>query len=120
MASFRRLEEAGATVEELILPPLDCGETLVTWLFEVGPGYNGEAVKYTDIMAWRDLTRTPLSPWEAMSIRHLSAQYMGEFVAARSAARGAPFSARATARSEVSQRLGDALRSFKNVKRRRR
>lgn len=40
-------------------------------------GYNGPlAITYQEIAAWKDLTETPLSPWEVEVIKRLDKIYM--------------------------------------------
>ena len=64
------------------LPPVEGGEYLLGYLFEVGPtmaaGMGAAPVTHTEIAAWCGLTGIVLHPWEARFLRRLSLEYVGE------------------------------------------
>ncbi len=64
------------------MPPLQCGEHLISYLFEVGPvlsGGMGPAVlSHQEIASWSGLIGIALQPWEVRLLRRLSAAYISE------------------------------------------
>lgn len=80
----------GAEVEGLDLPLIDAGEHLITYLFDVGPSVGGEVLSYSEIAAWLSISGVVISPWEAETLRKLSAAYLAEREAAKSPDRPLP------------------------------
>lgn len=64
------------------LPPIDGYTYMVECLFEVGPvdnsGMGPGAVSWREIESWADLCQHQLTPWEATTIRDMSAAYADE------------------------------------------
>jgi len=69
---------------------------LLAYLFELGPasstGMGTAPITHHELAAWRDLTGTPLQPWEARFLRALSREYVAEAAAAEDPMRPAPWS----------------------------
>jgi len=64
------------------MPPLDGGDYLVGYLFEVGPTMAGAMgagpLTFGEIRAWSELTGVPINPVEARFLRSLSIVYLNE------------------------------------------
>lgn len=64
------------------LPAIDGYGYLVECLFEVGPvvsnGMGLESVRWQEIAAWAALCQCQLTPWEATTIKSMSAAYAHE------------------------------------------
>lgn len=64
------------------MPPVEAGNYLVDYLFEVGPvmsgGMGAMVVTHEELQAWQRNTGIDLQPWEARGLRRLSAEYLGE------------------------------------------
>lgn len=74
-----RIERDGGALE---MPPVECGEHLVGYLYEFGPtvpaGMGAGPVAFTEIAAWQALRGIELEPWEARLLRRLSLDYLAE------------------------------------------
>jgi hypothetical protein len=90
----------------------------VDYLFEVGPGGDGQPVEWADMQAWAELTGVRLSEFEASTLRSLSLAYVSMYHEARSADCPSPYLApeQLPDKAELSKRLGDYLRSVKGRK----
>lgn len=64
------------------MPPIESGQHLLGYLWEVGPvmggGMAAYAITHTEIAAWCALCGLALQPWEARLLRRLSLAYVGE------------------------------------------
>lgn len=107
MAVFKRELERGRPADALEMPPLDWGDHLIGWLFEVGPGNDGKPITWGEIEAWKNMTGTIVAPFEALALRSLSVDYIGELFSAKSPDRARPHGNKAV---ENSQSLKNALR----------
>lgn len=84
-----RLERMGEDADPA-MPPVDAGEHLIDYLFEVGPvqggGMGPVPLSHTELAAWQDNTGICLSSWEARTLRAMSQQYLSESYRAKDAA----------------------------------
>lgn len=68
------------------LPPLEGGEYLLGYLFEIGPALAGglgpAPLTHGELRAWQDNTGIALMPWEARLLRRLSLEYVAASQAA--------------------------------------
>ncbi|MBG6222802.1 MULTISPECIES: hypothetical protein [unclassified Janthinobacterium] len=64
------------------MPPVDCGQHLLGYLYEFGPamagGMGAVPVTFAEMAAWQLATGVDLEPWEARLLRRLSADYVAE------------------------------------------
>jgi hypothetical protein len=90
LESFRIDEEAGRTRIELIMPPIEGGDYIVGYLFEVGPSCAGEPLSFCEIEAWARQTGRILNCWEPVALKRLSNSYLAELQAAEAHDRPAP------------------------------
>jgi hypothetical protein len=71
-----------------------CGR-LIDWLFEVGPtvpaGMGPAPLTHSEIRAWQENSRMPLTSWEARMLRVLSREYLSESLAADDPKRPPPW-----------------------------
>lgn len=88
------------------------------YLFEAGPGADGQAIAWGEIQAWTELTGVLLSEFEASTLRSLSLAYVSMYHDARNADCPAPYFApeQLPDKAELSKRLGAYLRSVKGRK----
>lgn len=88
----KAMEARGSPIE---MPPLDCGEYLLTHLYDLGPvvaaGMGTGPVTYSEIEAWQRVSGITLLPWEAALIRRLSGEYAAESNAATKPDRPPPY-----------------------------
>lgn len=87
------------------MPPIPpAGAHIITHLFEAGPVMAGPAgalaLTWGEIEAWQRATATPLTPWEARTLRRISAAYAGELHAATEPDAPAPYTPREIVRSQ--------------------
>lgn len=80
----------GERGESPLLPP-NPAAYLTSWLFDIGPTVGGEIITYRDLVAWQQISGVELLPWEAQTIRRLSADYAGEAYHAKKPDRPAPY-----------------------------
>lgn len=77
------------------MPPVECGEYLLNYLFEIGPvlhgGMGGIPLTNAEIDAWQRNMSIRLSPWESRALHHLSRIYLAEHQAASDPKRSAPW-----------------------------
>lgn len=68
------------------MPPVPAGDWLLGWLFQAGPlasdGMGARGLSWPELAAWRDCTRTLISPWELTALHRLSGAYAGAYHAA--------------------------------------
>jgi hypothetical protein len=68
---------------------------LTGWLFDVGPSSSGSmgegAIGYQDLAAWQSISGVKLLPWEARTLRRLSADYLVQRQKSEEMACTAPF-----------------------------
>ena len=68
------------------MPPIEWGDYLLDYLFEVGPtmpsGMGSSPLTYAEIEAWQRTVAIALSPFEVQLLRRLSVEYFGESHAA--------------------------------------
>lgn len=65
------------------MPPLECGEYLIGYLYEIGPTSGEEAITQPAIRAWQDNIGIELPPWQVRLLRRLSIDYLSESHQAR-------------------------------------
>jgi hypothetical protein len=100
------------------MPPLEAGEYLVNYLFEIGPvmaaGMGAGPITNQELSAWQRNTGIELRSWEARFICRLSSEYLGESRRAQAANAPAPWESKVTTeeRREVAFDLRDSLRSL--------
>lgn len=74
-----RIERDGGAIE---MPPLDEGEYLIGYLYELGPtmaaGMGAGPVTFAEMAAWQAARGFELEPWEARLLRRLSVDHLAE------------------------------------------
>ena len=64
------------------MPPIECGEYLLQYLWEIGPTAAGamaaSPISHIEIAAWSMLVGIALQPWEARILRKLSREFAAE------------------------------------------
>ena len=79
------------------MPPVERGEYLLTYLWEIGPvmagGMSSMPITQVEIRAWQDNIGIRLQPWEVRCIRRLSLEYLSESRKAEKRDRFAPWGA---------------------------
>ncbi|MGK5049605.1 hypothetical protein ACQ4WP_27470 [Janthinobacterium sp. GB4P2] len=79
MSRRERIEKDGREIE---MPPLECGEHLIGYLYEFGPtmaaGMGAGPVTFVEMEAWQRARGINLHPWEARLLRRLSCDYLAE------------------------------------------
>lgn len=74
-----RIERDGGEIE---MPPVDQGEYLIGYLYEMGPtvaaGMGAGPVSFAELVAWQAARGFELEPWEARLLRRLSVDYLAE------------------------------------------
>lgn len=107
------LDDEGVEPE---MPPLEWGEYLIGWLFEVGPtvftGMGAGPVPPPNIESWQRQSGLTLSPWEFKTLLRLSAEYSGESSLATKPDRSAPFAESSDAQRLHAARLQRNLDKF--------
>lgn len=103
------------------MPPLEGGEHLIGYLWEVGPvmpaGMGNSAVTHQEIVAWEKLTGIDLQAWEARWLRALSGEYMAAHHAAQEPTAPAPWNPQASPEqlNTVAQSMRERLRKRAGV-----
>lgn len=64
---------------------------LTNWLFEIGPVEGDGPISWQAMAAWEGVSGIELDPWEARTIRRLSAEYLSEYHQAKRRDRPAPY-----------------------------
>jgi hypothetical protein len=81
-AELSRRERIECDGGEIEMPPLDQGEYLIGYLYEVGPtvaaGMGAGPVTFAEMAAWQAARGFELEPWEARLLRRLSVDYLAE------------------------------------------
>ena len=81
---------------------------LTGWLFEIGPtspgGMGPVPIGWQEIAAWQSLTGNSLDPWEAKTLRRLSADFVNMMHEAKDKSFPAPFTS-----AEAVQRNREAV-----------
>lgn len=76
-------------------PPIDAGEHLIEYLFEIGPtlpGAMGEVpITHVELRAWQENVGIDLQSWEAKLLHRLSSEYLGQLHKATDPACKPPF-----------------------------
>ncbi|BBB65915.1 hypothetical protein UNDYM_1662 [Undibacterium sp. YM2] len=60
------------------MPELVGGEYLIEYLFSVGPSVGEGAISYSELQCYQSLMGFDLSPWECLTLRRLSIDYINE------------------------------------------
>lgn len=112
-----------AAGQEPALPPLDAGEHIVGHLFDAGPvlhtGMGPVPLSWSELATWQSVTGVALTPWEAQTMRRLSAEYIAAQQAGEDPLSPAPFTAapsadqRARVAASLSSVFGGMARSKK-------
>lgn len=80
LSRLQLLEDEGREPE---MPPLEAGEHVVGYLWEIGPtaaaGMGVGPVTHEAIRAWQDNIGIDLHPWEARFMRLLSLEYVNQY-----------------------------------------
>jgi hypothetical protein len=67
----------------LKMPEIETHQRVIQWLDEIGfyvSGANGpQVLPWTEIAAWSEMTQTAITPSEAILIRKLSSEYVGQY-----------------------------------------
>ncbi|MDZ4251206.1 MAG: hypothetical protein U1A72_01355 [Sulfuritalea sp.] len=62
------------------IPPIECGQYLLDFLYEVGPVLNGDMgsaqLTHVELNKWQENIGLCLSPWEVRVLRMLSLDYL--------------------------------------------
>lgn len=70
-------------------------EYLLAFFMEVGPsvstGMGMAPIGFSDIEAWRNLTETNLTPWDALMLRQMSRAYVNQYAESRDPRCPAPY-----------------------------
>ena len=102
--------------EESDIAEVDAGLYLVDYLMEAGPFTYGASgpipLNWQDFRSWQDTTGIDLQPWEAKTLRRLSAAYLGQMQKAEEIDCPPPWVPvmTETDRAEVSKNVQTALR----------
>lgn len=84
-----------AAGQEPALPPLTAGEHIITHLFDAGPvlhtGMGPVPLSWSELATWQRVTGVELTPWEAQTLRRLSAEYIATQQAAEDPAMPPPY-----------------------------
>jgi hypothetical protein len=77
------------------MPPVEVGAYLLNWLFDAGPtmpgGMSTSVLTSAELQAWQHNTGNRMTPWEARTLRNLSAAYVAELLEAANPKRSAPW-----------------------------
>jgi hypothetical protein len=98
------------------LLPDNPAEYLTDWLFEIGPGGGMDGpLGWQEMAAWEHLTGIELDPWEARTLRELSAEYLHERQEARKPDRLPPYTDKITEerRAMVDRKVSSAFAGLK-------
>lgn len=75
-----RDEQMRAAGQTPALPPLLAGEHVIGHLFDAGPvlhtGMGPVPLSWSELATWQTVTGIELTPWEAQTVRRLSAEYV--------------------------------------------
>lgn len=67
------------------MPPVEAGQHLIDYLWEVGPvvaaGAGIAPVPHSEILAWQQNTGIDLDSWEVRTLRRLSEEYLSQSIA---------------------------------------
>lgn len=104
---------------QLPLSPAGCAAYLVDYLFAVGPvsysAMGAMPLLWQELTHWQRNAGIDLTPWEAITLRQLSADYVAEYHAAESPTRPAPWlpddRTSADARNNVAKKIRSILRN---------
>lgn len=96
---------------------------LTGWLFEIGPtssnGMGPVPIGWQEIAAWQELTGNEINPWEARTLRKMSADFVSTMHDAKDKSFPPPFtSAEAIARNRdaVSRQIGIGFKALTMAK----
>ena len=104
---------------QLPLSPAGCAAYLVDYLFAVGPvsysAMGAMPLLWQELTHWQRNAGIDLTPWEAITLRQLSADYVAESHAAESPTRPAPWlpddRTSAETRNNIAKKIRSILRS---------
>tara|TARA_R110002072_G_scaffold38314_4_gene110916 strand:+ start:18670 stop:19011 length:342 start_codon:yes stop_codon:yes gene_type:complete len=100
--------------EETPLLPSNPANYLTDWLFEIGPTIGEGLVGYQDMAAWQRISGVELMPWEARTLRRLSAEYSAERYRARKANCPPPYSEQpAAVRDRVTEQFAAMMQALR-------
>ncbi len=110
---WEKIKSNGGRVD---MPPIDTGEYLIEYLWEVGltneNGIQSSAITYSEINAWQEACRINLQPWEVGIIKKLSEDYILEVNRAKDPECGAPYGNPDFDRTVISKKIGSAFKTF--------
>jgi hypothetical protein len=76
LSRLQRAVEEGQPIE---IPPIDSGQYLLDFLYEVGPVMQGDmgmkSLTHEELRNWQDNIGLCLSPWEVRTLFNLSREY---------------------------------------------
>jgi hypothetical protein len=81
-------EELGLVMPKEALPAIPPeGEYLWAWFWELdkgrmSTGFGVQALGWTDMQAWAQLTNTALMPWQTLALRQMDAAYLRAYTQA--------------------------------------
>ncbi|ATQ74858.1 hypothetical protein CR152_10230 [Massilia violaceinigra] len=94
-AQLSRLDRYKRDKVQPDMPPIDGGEYLINYFWEVGPviaGMDGPVViSQAEIRAWQENAGIDLQPWQAGLLRRLSQDYLAQSHAAKDSACKPPY-----------------------------
>lgn len=81
-AKLSRRERIERDGDEIEMPPVDQGEYLIGYLYELGPtvatGMGAGPITFAELVAWQAARGFEIEPWEARLLRRLSVDYLAE------------------------------------------
>lgn len=93
MSRLKRMQESGVLPA---MPPTPVAAHLIEHLMDAGPvlhtGMGPAPLSWSEIVTWQQATGVDLSPWEAQTLRNLSAEYIAAGHEAEEADAPAPYS----------------------------
>lgn len=103
--------------EHDLLLPDNPARYLTDWLFEIGPVEGDGPIGWQAMAAWEGRMGVSLYPWEARTIRRLSAEYLTEYHKAKKPDRPPPYSGTAdevlSGRDRVARQIKAAFSGLK-------
>jgi hypothetical protein len=98
---------------QIMLLPDNPAPYLTNWLFEIGPVEGDGPISWQAMAAWEGVSGIELDPWEARTIRRLSAEYLTEYHKAKKPERVAPYGEIVAARDCVADQFKAMIGAFR-------
>lgn len=103
------------------MPPIDHGQYLLDYAFEIGPSKSGNQgpviIEWVDIKAWVDLNKIELDAWEVLVIREISKAFVAQYYASEGSLVPSPYQPATFDKGITSNRIGGLLRGMMSRKR---